>query len=157
MFCDACGTRLSDHQRFCPVCGKSAGAVPLMPVKGRIAGHIRLLGILWLASAAIHLIPGFFLLAFFHPGSGILPPDAPPFINHLLHMVGLFLLGSSVVSILAGWGLLERQPWARTLAIVLACFSLIKVPIGTVLGIYTLWVLLPASSEEEYRQIARAA
>ena len=157
MFCDACGTRLSDSQRFCPSCGKSAGTVPLMPVKGRIAGHVRLLGILWLASAAIHLIPGLFLLAFFHPGSGILPPDAPPFINGLLHMVGLFLLGSSVLSILAGWGLLERQPWARTLAIVLACFSLIKIPLGTILGIYTMWVLLPASSEEEYRQIARAA
>ena len=93
MFCDACGTRLSDHQRFCPSCGKPSGAVPMMPVHGRISGHIRLLGILWLASAAIHLIPGFFLIAFFHPGSGILPPDAPPFINGMLHMVGLFLLG----------------------------------------------------------------
>ena len=156
MYCDACGTRLSETQRFCPGCGKAAGPVPMMPVKGRIAGHVRLLGILWLASAAIHLIPGFFLIAFFHPG-GILPPEAPPFVNGLLHMVGLFLLGSAVVSILVGWGLLERQPWARTLAIVLGCFSLIKVPFGTALGIYTMWVLLPASSEEEYRQIARVA
>jgi hypothetical protein len=130
----------------------------MMPVKGRIAGHVRLLGILWLASAAVHLIPGFFLLAFFHRGSGgILPPEAPLFINGLLHMVGVFLLGMAVASLLAGWGLLERQPWARTLAIVLACFSLIKIPFGTALGIYTLWVLLPAASEEEYRQIARAA
>ena len=72
-------------------------------------------------------------------------------------MVGLFLLGSAVLSILAGWGLLERQLWARTLAIVLACFSLIKIPFGTALGIYTMWVLLPASSEQEYRQIARVA
>ncbi len=157
MFCDACGTRLSDSQRFCPSCGKAAGTVPLMPVKGRIAGHVRLLGILWLASAAIHLIPGLFLLSFFRPRVGLLPPDVPHFVFGLLHMVGVFLLGMAVLSLLAGWGLLERQPWARTLGIVLACFSLIKVPFGTALGIYTLWVLLPASSEEEYRQIARAA
>ena len=128
-----------------------------MPVRGRISGHIRLLGILWLASAAIHLIPGFFLISFFRPGSGLLPPEAPLFVNGLLHMVGIFLLGSAVLSVLAGWGLLERQPWARTLAIVLGCLSLIKVPFGTALGIYTMWVLLPAASEEEYRQLARVA
>ena len=52
---------------------------------------------------------------------------------------------------------MERQPWARTLAIVLGCFSLLDMPFGTALGIYTLWVLLPARSEEEYRRIAQAA
>jgi hypothetical protein len=30
-------------------------------------------------------------------------------------------------------------------------------PFGTALGIYTLSVLLPAGSEEEYRRISRAA
>jgi hypothetical protein len=129
----------------------------MMPVKGRIAGHVRLLGILWLASAAIHLIPGFFLMTFFHPGMGIFPPDVPPFVPGLLRFIGMGLTGIAVLGIIAGWGLLERQPWARTLAIVLGCFSLLKVPFGTALGIYTLWVLLPAQSEEEYRQIARAA
>jgi hypothetical protein len=157
MFCDRCGTSLSPGQRFCPSCGKTAGPVPLMPVQGRIAGHIRLLGILWLANAALHLLPGFFLLAFFRPGVRLLPPDAPLFLNGLLHMVGLYLLGGAVVSLLAGWGLLEKQPWARVLAIVLACFNLLNVPFGTALGIYTLWVLLPAASEQEYRQIARVA
>src|SRR5437763_15154675 len=119
MFCDTCGTRLSDTQRFCPSCGKSAGSVPLMPVKGRIAGHIRLLGILWLASAAIHLIPGFFLITFLRPGY-LLPIDAPPFLGPLMHMIGLFLFGGAVLSLMAGWGLLERQPWARALSLVLA-------------------------------------
>ena len=45
--------------------------------------------------------------------------------------------------------------WARILAIILAFLSLIHVPFGTALGIYTLWVLLPASSEQEYQRIAR--
>ena len=62
-----------------------------------------------------------------------------------------------VAGIITGWGLLERQPWARMLAIVLGCFNLVDMPFGTGLGVYTLWVLLPAKSEEEYRQIARAA
>lgn len=157
MFCDRCGTRLAEGQRFCPSCGKTAGAVPLMPVQGRIAGHVRLLGILWLASSAIHLIPGLFLMAFFGNHGGILPPDAPPFVSSLLHTIGLVLIAAAVLGLMAGWGLLERQPWARTLAIVLGCFQLLHVPFGTALGIYTMWVLLPASSEEEYRRMARVA
>jgi len=43
------------------------------------------------------------------------------------------------------------------LTLILGCINLIKVPFGTALGIYTLWVLLPARAEQEYKQIARAA
>jgi hypothetical protein len=60
--------------------------------------------------------------------------------------------------VIAGWGLLDRQAWARTLTIALACFALLLfMPFGTMLGIYTLWVLLPAQSEEEYRKLTRVA
>jgi hypothetical protein len=129
-----------------------------MPVRNRISGHIRLLGILWIALSAFRLVPGMFLLAFFRHGRfGFLPPDVPLFVPGLLKSIGGVLLIVAVVGVIAGWGLLERQPWARMLAIVLGCFNLVYMPFGTALGIYTLWVLLPAKSEEEYRQIARAA
>ncbi|HEY2014551.1 MAG TPA: zinc ribbon domain-containing protein [Bryobacteraceae bacterium] len=158
MFCDRCGTRLQDSQRFCPSCGKAAGTVPLMPVNSRIAGHIRLLGIFWLALSAFRLIPGLFLVAMFRRGTmDFLPPDVPFFVHGLLRGVGGLFLASAAVGILAGWGLLDRQPWARMLAIVLGCFNLIDMPFGTALGVYTLWVLLPAKSEEQYRQIAKVA
>jgi hypothetical protein len=70
--------------------------------------------------------------------------------------VGYLFIGGAAVGLIAGWGLLARQPWARTLAIVLGSLSLFDVPFGTALGIYTLWVLLPARSEEEFRQISNA-
>jgi hypothetical protein len=35
--------------------------------------------------------------------------------------------------------------------------ALLSVPIGTALGIYTLWVLLPSQSDNEYQEFARAA
>ena len=157
MFCDRCGTRVQDSQAFCGSCGKPVRMVPLMPVQSRIGGHVRLLGILWLALSAFRLLPGMFLISVFHRGLGFLPPDVPHFLPGLLRAAGgLFLMGG-VAGIITGWGLLERQPWARMLAIVLGCFNLVDMPFGTGLGVYTLWVLLPAKSEEEYRQIARAA
>jgi hypothetical protein len=127
-----------------------------MPAQGRIAGHLRLLGIFWLAVSALSIVPAFVLLTFFRPGvfefAGM-----PDFIHHLLQFIGMMLLASAVLGIITGWGLLERQPWARMLAIVLGCFNLVHPPFGTALGIYTLWTLLPAKSEEEYRQLARVA
>jgi hypothetical protein len=35
--------------------------------------------------------------------------------------------------------------------------ALLNVPIGTALGIYTLWVLLPRESDDEYQALAEAA
>lgn len=157
MFCDRCGTALQEFQRFCPRCGKGVGAVPLMPVESRIAGHVRLLGIFWLAISAFRLLPGLALVSIFRFGFPFFTPGVPDFVHGMMRGLGGLLLAGAVVGIVAGWGLLERQPWARMLAIVLGCFSLLDMPFGTALGIYTLWVLLPARSEEEYRQIARAA
>ncbi len=154
MFCDRCGTRLDPSQSFCPSCGKPTGAAPVPAEypKGRVANHFRLLAVLWLASSALHLIPGLFLLAFFRRIA-----DVPFFVTEILQAVGFLMVCVAVLGLMAGWGLLERQPWARMLAIILGVLNLINVPFGTALGIYTLWVLLPSSSETEYAQLAGTA
>lgn len=155
MFCDGCGAQLGQSATFCSRCGKPAGSTPLMPRQGRIAGHIRLLGILWLAISALRLIPGLILVAF---GSiRIFPPDVPTFVTAILPAIGLALLVCAGIGLAAGYGLLTRQPWARMLAIIFGALSLVDIPFGTAIGIYTLWVLLPAESEQEYKKMSQAA
>lgn len=158
MFCHFCGARLEPSATFCHACGKPLGGMPLMPAQGRIAGHVRLLGILWIAMSAFHLIPALFMFSIF--GGHTAPfwmTGVPPFVFGFMRLMGTLFLAGGVIGIIAGWGLLDRQPWARMLAIVLGFINLIHIPFGTALGIYTLWVLLPAESEREYRQVARAA
>lgn len=46
----------------------------------------------------------------------------------------------------AGIALRRRQWWARRLGLLLGWLSLLFVPFGTALGIYTLWVLLNAEA-----------
>ena len=162
MFCDRCGAQLLETNRYCSTCGKPVvGNMPLMPVQSRIAGHIRMLGILWLALSGMLLVGGAVVLAIFRTGGlweGGFPPGSPPFVHDILSFIGILLLGGGLLGVIAGWGLLDRQAWARMLTIVLACFALLLfMPFGTLLGIYTLWVLLPAQSEEEYRKISRPA
>jgi hypothetical protein len=81
-----------------------------MPVQSRLAGHVRLLGILWLATAALHLLPGLFFFYIF--GHGHLPfgPGMPFFAQGILRAIGALFLAGGVLGLIAGWGLLERAP-----------------------------------------------
>ncbi len=156
MYCDRCGASLQAPARFCPQCGKQFGAAPLpQAASSRVAGHVRNLAILWMVYSGYRLLPGLMLHSLDRWGIPICG-DAPFLVHDVLRVVGGALVLSGVVGLIAGWGLLERRSWARVLLIVLAFLSLLHPPLGTALGIYTLWVLLPAASEAEYQRIAQS-
>jgi|SRR5664280_305711 len=48
----------------------------------------------------------------------------------------------STLGLVGGIGLLTFQPWARFLVIVVAALGCLNIPIGTLKGVYSLWVLL---------------
>jgi hypothetical protein len=166
MFCDGCGSALAGGQAFCSRCGKKVveGVQLAYPRRGRVQEHVRLLGILWLAMSALNAVAGvvLFLLAntvfaHLHEMRGV-PPDVPAgFLRSLFATLGFLILVKAAAGFLAGWGLLQREPWARMLTIVLAFLALFNIPFGAALGVYSLWVLLPAPSEAEYEGMARAA
>jgi hypothetical protein len=126
--------------------------------------HVHLLGILWLAISAMNTIGGVVLyivantlMAHLHEMGA---PEAPTaFLRPLLSVVAIFILAKAACGFIAGWGLLQREPWARVIALVLGFLSLFNIPFGTAVGVYTLWVLLPVQSQEEYDALvaARAA
>jgi hypothetical protein len=164
MFCDACGTQLQAGQKFCSGCGRAVtgGAIPHYPQRNRIQEHVRLLAILWFAFSAFEAIGGAVLLVLAHTLflhlSEMTQAPAPTggFLHLLFTMLGLFVLAKSAAGFFTGWGLLNREPWARIMALVLGFLALIHVPFGTALGVYTLWVLLPADSEAEYAKYQNA-
>jgi len=53
----------------------------------------------------------------------------------------------SAFGLIAGFGLLNHQNWARIVAIIVSIFGLLNFPIGTIFSIYTLWVLLNDESK----------
>ncbi|MCP5116575.1 MAG: hypothetical protein GY953_37580, partial [bacterium] len=122
----------------------------------RVTNNIRTLGVFWIVYSVLHLIPGAVLFSI-PMGFTTLQRhlDAEQiFAGTLISTIGGFVALASLLGVIAGWGLLDRRPWARMLAIVLGCLVLIKIPFGTALGVFTLYVLLPASSEVEYRKLA---
>jgi hypothetical protein len=74
----------------------------------------------------------------------------------LVPLITAVLVGRAILCFAAGISLLRRAPWARILVIVTAFIALIHPFTGTILGIYTLWVLLPSASGQEYDQMVAA-
>ena len=87
-------------------------------------------------------------------GAGILSGDqeAMTITSIVGTALGFFLVITSLPEIIGGFGLLKRKAWARVLILIIACLDLLWIPIGTMIGIYELWVLL---NEETVKLFAK--
>ena len=170
MFCSGCGQAMQAFEQVCPKCGRP---VPPMPLSrpafySRVQRHIQTVGILWIVWAAWSVIGWLIALPFVagvFRGWGTWGPHGHNFhafgpgfpFPHMMWLPGFIsalVFGRAALAVVTGFSLLRRAPWARTLALVVAFLTVIKPLTGTILAIYTLWVLLPANSSQEYEQIA---
>jgi hypothetical protein len=56
----------------------------------------------------------------------------------------VMLAGVGTAQLISGWGLRKLRPWAKIPAAVLAGLSLLSIPVGTLIGGYTLYLLFSA-------------
>jgi hypothetical protein len=166
MYCSKCGQPIGS-QPFCPSCGTPTGIASPAPgmsvyYGGRVARHLRTLGILWVVFAVYMVLHWLLVLPFLHAFLGNRNPwmaDSNPWMygfhpgGWLLHMIAVVVIVRAILSLGVGIALLTRQPWGRIYAIVIAILTLLKPFLGTILAIYTLWVLLCRNAGMEYDQI----
>lgn len=105
--------------------------------------HVTILGVLYIAFSAQGLaVAGVVLVAV--TGSGFLSgdPDAIAITSTVGVAVASFLFLLHTPGLIGGVGLLKHYPWARYVVLVLGCLNLVVIPFGTILGVYTIWVLI---------------
>ena len=133
----------------------------LSDIDAIVQEHVRLVGILWMAYSALTVVAGVVLVivarTIFGGHFNGPPPQVTAWLGPFLTFIAGIILIKGAAGFIAGWGLLQREPWARAVTLVIGFISLFNVPLGTALGIYTLWVLLPAQSDDEYQALAKAA
>ena len=120
-----------------------------------MATHVKVIAGLFIVIAGLCLlgavlIPlGFGILATFIGASG--DPDAGTAAT-ILGLTGMFvsvMLGVFAIPYgFAAYGLLKLRPWGRIMAIIMAAMLLIKIPFGTLIGIYALIVLFQKETEK---------
>lgn len=120
-----------------------------------LAQHVTILGWLYIATSLIGLVAAcLFMLLFTGIAAAAHDAEGTPVLLTIGTLLGGFLALIGVPSLIAGIGLLRRHNWARILALVLGFFQLPSFPIGTALGLYTLWVLFQDAAPAYF---ARAA
>ncbi|HWW22444.1 MAG TPA: hypothetical protein VNY78_01020 [Edaphobacter sp.] len=140
--------------------------MPLYVPIPRVPRHLQTLGVLWCVFGVYRIVGGLFGMFFFRvatmrgrfgsewPFGPMGGPFGPHWMGAMLPFIATMIVVSAGLALLVGYSLLTRRPWGRTLAIIVGVLSLLKIPFGTALGIYTLWVLAPADSGAEYDSIA---
>jgi len=117
--------------------------------------HITLVAVLNIVFGTLGILIGIITLAAIS-GGGLISkdPTAMKITGIVGPAVGFFFFLTSVPEVIGGIGLLKRRGWARILVMIIAILDLLEIPIGTAIGIYTLWVLL---NDKTARLFARAS
>lgn len=116
--------------------------------------HVKVVGWLYIVLGGLGILAAalVFLIVF---GSGLISGDRTAIgVTFIVAAaVAVILLVLSVPGVIAGFGLLSFKPWARILALILGILNLPGFPLGTLLGIYTLYALV----DEEGARLFKSA
>lgn len=100
-----------------------------------ISGAVQILAMIILSSIITLIIP--FIMDEAGPEGQWVFIWIVPFIRIIAVTIILLF---AIPSIVGGVALLNEKKWALTLLLILGCFKLFSFPIGTAIGIYTIWV-----------------
>ena len=115
--------------------------------------HLRIVGWIHIVNGALGVVIAV-LLATLFTGAGAVSGEAGAFalMAGLGGAIALFIGVLSLPSILGGWGILTYKPWSRTLVLILSFLNLLNLPIGTLIGGYSIWVLFNPEAQRLLEQ-----
>ena len=116
--------------------------------------HVTVVGAIQIGFAILGLIGAvavFFALNF---ARGFVENDdtATVILRFLAISLPILMVFLSTLGLIGGIGLLAYKPWARYLVIVVAALGCLNIPIGTLKGVYFLWVLLQDDTIKLFEQ-----
>jgi hypothetical protein len=109
--------------------------------------HVKVIAWLYIVFGVLGILFAVVLGLLIAGGGWISGDDVAIMVTSIVALVmGALLVLVSVPGIIVGGGLLNYKEWARISAIVLGILNLPGFPIGTALGLYTLFILLDSQT-----------
>lgn len=127
-------------------------AVRRLEHRPHTAERVRLLGFLHTGLGALGVAVGMLAFLAIAPW-GFLSgdPAAAAILGGIGTVVAAVVFAVSLPGLVLGIGLLQRRAWSRTFGIVVGALSLLSVPIGTVVGALTIYVLVQDDTDAYLR------
>lgn len=105
--------------------------------------HVKLLGALHIVYGAILLFVGVIVFVAVAGGGQLAESvEVEQLTTGIGALVGGLIVVAAIPSLAGGIGLLNQKSWAWVLVLIGGCLSLLSFPVGTALGVYTIWALL---------------
>jgi hypothetical protein len=112
--------------------------------------HVKAVGIIHIAFSVLGVIMGVVVFTILNLVARM--PDVDEEAIRILQTIGFvlpwFFIVLSLPGIVGGIGLLKQQGWARILILIKSFLDLVSFPIGTAVGIYSIWVLFDKRTEK---------
>ena len=112
---------------------------------------INTVGILWMVLGILSILGAVFMVisggAFMAGMKGTDQQAGGAIFAGVMWVIAAFVALIGIIEFLAGSALRKHRPWARIAIIVLSIINLLGFPIGTIVGIYSLVVLLSADAK----------
>ena len=120
---------------------------PVTVEENRMKRHVNVVAILQIVFGSINVIIAMVIaFAFGFADQFVDDPTAVKVLAIVgTPLVVLFLIfGGAMIA--GGVGLFSCKPWARILTLVMAAIGLLNIPIGTLKGVYIIWVLVQSET-----------
>lgn len=75
-------------------------------------------------------------------GGFIEEPEVQTVLSIIGDVIATILIIVAIPGLIAGFGLYRRKEWARILTLIISVIAMFNFPIGTAIGIYSIWALI---------------
>lgn len=114
----------------------------------RLDGHKKVLGILYIMSAALTTLGALLINALLSLIFTFAFEQADPEEQRIMDFImaltaylpAVIIFIFALPTFIAGIGLLTKQSWAVIISLIVGCLKLFSFPIGTAIGVYAIWI-----------------
>ena len=115
--------------------------------------HINVVAALQIGYSILGLAIGIILFTVLHFVGDFVDEHEAEFVLSIVANVMIVMFTVlSIPGIIAGMGLFKRKEWARILTLILSVLHLLSFPIGTAVGVYSIWALVQPENVEAFNK-----
>jgi Ni,Fe-hydrogenase I cytochrome b subunit len=116
--------------------------------------HINIVAALHIGLSILGILIGIFVyVLLYFVGDLSNDNDAQFILSIIAKVLVVFMVVLSLPGIIAGIGLFKRKEWARILTLIISVLDLVNFPVGTAVGVYSIWALVQPEVVEHFKHV----